>query len=177
MKTRLCIFLLTACLAAYAQGRSSGPPSGGQMGGPPSGGPMGRPQSGPGSMGQGAGTMDAAHGNDHSMGNASRPADMGSQSPDILSRNMKLSNKLDSLLPKGMTAQQACTGFKNLGQCVAAIHVSNNLGISFDDLKAKTAGAHSENLGKAIHDLKPDVDAKAESKKAQKQADQDLREG
>jgi hypothetical protein len=102
---------------------------------------------------------------------------MGKQSPDtILSRNTKLSSKLDSLLPKGTTAQQACSGFKNLGQCVAAIHVSHNLGISFDDLKAKTTGDNSENLGKAIHDLKPAVNAKAEAKKGRKQADQDLSE-
>jgi len=169
MKTRLCIFLLAASLAAYAQGHSGGAPGGGHMGGPPSSA---------GSMGAGAGSMGAAHGNEgSSMGNASRPSDTGKQSPDtILSRNTKLSSKLDSLLPKGTTAQQACSGFKNLGQCVAAIHVSHNLGISFDDLKAKMTGANSESLGKTIHDLKPDVNAKAEAKKGQKQADQDLSE-
>ncbi|HEX9120040.1 MAG TPA: hypothetical protein VF840_05835 [Terriglobales bacterium] len=166
MKTKVCIFLLAASLAAYAQGRSGGTAGGGHMGGPPSGA---------GSMGAGAGSMGASHGNEASTGNASRPSDVGKQSPDtILSRNTKLSSKLDSLLPKGTTAQQACSGFKNLGQCVAAIHVSHNLGISFDDLKAKMTGANSESLGKAIHDLKPDGNAKAEAKKGQKQADQDL---
>ncbi len=73
-----------------------------------------------------------------------------------------------------MTAQDACSGFKNLGQCVAAIHVSHNLDIPFTDVKSKMTGTGAESLGKAIKDLKPAVDAKAESKKAQKQADQDL---
>jgi hypothetical protein len=169
MKIRLCIFLLAASLAAFGQGRSGGAAGGGRMGGPPSGA---------GSMGSSAGSMGASHGNEgSSMGNTSRPSDMGKQSPDtILSRNAKLSSKLDSLLPKGTTAQQACSGFKNLGQCVAAIHVSHNLGITFDDLKAKMTGDKSESLGKAIHDLKPDVNAKAEAKKGQKQADKDLSE-
>jgi hypothetical protein len=169
MKTRLCIFLLAASLCAYAQGRSGGAAGGSHMGGSPSSA---------GSMGAGNGSMGASHGNEgSSMGNASRPSDTGKQSPDtILSRNTKLSSKLDSLLPKGTTAQQACSGFKNLGQCVAAIHVSHNLGIPFDDLKAKMTGTGSENLGKTIHDLKPDINAKAEAKKGQKQADQDLSE-
>jgi hypothetical protein len=114
------------------------------------------------------------------MGNESRqnsPSDMGKQSPDqILSRNTKLSSNLDKLLPNGETAQQACSGFKNLGQCVAAIHVSHNLGISFDELKAKMTGANSVNLGKAIQDLSPSVNAKAEAKKANKQAKQDFKD-
>src|SRR5438552_12373332 len=110
MKTKLCIFLLAASLAAYGQGRS-----GAHAGGPPSGAGSSS------SMGAGNGSMDASHGHESgSTGNASHPSDTGKQSPDtILSRNTKLSSKLDSLLPKGVTAQQACSGFKNLGQCVA----------------------------------------------------------
>lgn len=163
MKTKVCIFLLAASLAAYAQGRSGGA-AGGHMSGPPSSA---------GSMGS---TGSASHGNESgSMGNTSHPSDMGKQSPDtILSRNTKLNARLESLLPKGMTAQEACSGFKNLGQCVAAIHVSHNLGIKFDDLKAKMTGANSENLGKAIHDLKPAANAKAEAKKGQNQANDDM---
>jgi hypothetical protein len=176
MKTKLCIFLLAASLAAWGQGRSGG--AGGHMGGPPSNaGSMG---SSPGSMGAGHDSMGmgASRGNDAGrMGNASRPSDMGKQSPDaVLSRNTKLSSRLDSLLPKGTTAQQACSGFKNLGQCVAAVHVANNLKIPFDDLKAKMTGANAESLGKSIHALKPDVNAKAEAKKGEKQAKQDLSE-
>jgi hypothetical protein len=178
MKTKLCIFLLAASLAAYAQGRSGGGGAGGHMGGPPSGaGSMG---TGAGSMGTGAGSMGGTHGRGNdpgTMANPNRPSDMGKQSPDtILGRNTRLSSRLETMLPKGVTAQQACGGFKNLGQCVAAIHVSHNLNIPFADLKTKMTGDHSESLGKAIHDIKPDANAKAEAKKGEKQADKDLSE-
>jgi hypothetical protein len=83
-------------------------------------------------------------------------------------------SNLQKLLPAGTTPQQACSGFSNLGHCVAAIHVSQNLGISFSDLKGKITGSNSESLGKAIHELKPDVDANAEKKKAEKQAKDDM---
>jgi len=92
------------------------------------------------------------------------------------------------------SAQQACDGLKNLGQCVAAAHVSKNLRINFSCLKADmtgTAPAKGSNcttapaasgttgktmsLGRAIQNLSPTVNASAQAKKAQKQADQDLR--
>jgi hypothetical protein len=58
------------------------------------------------------------------------------------------------------------------GQCVAALHVAKNLNLSFSDLQTKMA---SENLGKAIQDLGgPNVNAKSEAKKANKQATTDL---
>jgi hypothetical protein len=121
--------------------------------------------------------MDTGHGMSNAAGSHAPDANAhaGQKSPDqLLSQNSKLSSKLDSLLPSGTTAQQACSGFKNLGECVAAIHVSKNLGITFDDLKAKMTGASAESLGKSIHDLKPDADAKAEVAKAKKQAKEDL---
>jgi hypothetical protein len=86
-----------------------------------------------------------------------------------------LTSNLEKLLPPGTKAQDACSKFKNVGQCIAAIHVSHNLGIPFADLKSKVTGSDSESLGKAIKGLKPSVDAKAEIKKAQKQADEDLK--
>jgi hypothetical protein len=115
------------------------------------------------------------------MGGAGRrplaAGNVGKQSPDtILQRNTKLSSRLDSLLPAGITAEQACSGFKHLGDCVSAIHVSHNLGIPFPDLKAKMTGTNPESLGKSIHDLKPDISAKNEAKKAQKQAKSDIEE-
>src|SRR5258708_27415741 len=91
-----------------------------------------------------------------------------------LSDNTKLSGKLQSLLPAGTNLQQAYQGFKNLGQFVAAVHVSHNLGIPFEQLKAKMTGPSAESLGKAIEQLKPTANAKAEAKKANKQADQDM---
>lgn len=46
--------------------------------------------------------------------------------------------------------------------------------IPFADLKAKMTGGDS--LGQAIQALKSDANAKAEAKKEQKQADDDLKE-
>ena len=72
----------------------------------------------------------------------------------------------------------ACNGFKNLGQCVAAAHVAKNLRIpgGFDALKAKMTGGNGTNLGKAIQSFDLHVDPKAETKKANKQANDDLKE-
>ena len=95
---------------------------------------------------------------------------------DNLAHNAQLSSKMQGLLPSGTNLQQASAGFKNMGQFVSAVHVSHNLNIPFDQLKTKMTGDHSVSLGKAIHELKPDVDAKAEAKKAEHQADQDLKE-
>jgi hypothetical protein len=122
------------------------------------------------------------------MGNKSRtthekgsPALTGKESPsEILTRNTKLASKLETLLkeqnPPITDLQLASSGFKNLGQFVAAVHVSHNLGIPFDELKAKTTGPNGESLGKAIHDLKPAANTKAELKKSHKQTQDDLKE-
>ncbi len=76
----------------------------------------------------------------------------------------------------GQDAQTACSGFKNIGQCVAAAHVAKNLDIpgGFDALRAKITGTGAVSLGKAIKELAPNADAKAEAKKANKQASDDL---
>ena len=91
-----------------------------------------------------------------------------------LTDNTKLASKLQSLLPAGTNLQQAAEGFKNLGQFVAAVHVSHNLGIPFDQLKAKMMGPPKESLGQAVHALKPDADSKSEASKANKQTKQDM---
>jgi hypothetical protein len=54
----------------------------------------------------------------------------------------KMQTRLGSQLPANVTVLQAASGFKNLGQFVAAVNVSNNLGIPFADLKAKMTGLH-----------------------------------
>lgn len=147
--------LLIVSTAAFAQhGR------GGTMGGPGMGGP-----------GMGGG---------HGMGgpdNSHKPSDtsMGSQSPDkVLSHNTAIASKIKTLT--GQDASTACSGFKNLGQCVAAAHVSKNLDIPFADLKAKMTGSGAESLGKAIQALKPSANSKQEAKTANKQAEQDLKD-
>jgi hypothetical protein len=104
---------------------------------------------------------------------------------DRLAKNTHLAAHLQGLFPAGTDLQQASNGFKNLGQFVAAAHVSKNLGIPFDQLKAKmtgvssapsnSAGDTSVSLGKAIHELRPQVDAKSEVKKAEQQAKEDIK--
>jgi hypothetical protein len=131
--------------------------------------------------GHGGGTAGATHGNagvnSHASSSPSSTTHTGTENASVstrLSSNTKLSSKLQGLLPPGTNLQQAAQGFKNLGQFVAAVHVSHNLGIPFDQLKAKVTGTGAESLGKAIHDLKPSADAKSEAKKAGKEADTDL---
>ena len=73
--------------------------------------------------------------------------------------------------PSSMSMQEACTGFKSRKECAATVHASQNLSIPFADLKSKVTGG--EKLGKAIKELKPDADAKAEARKAEHQARSD----
>jgi hypothetical protein len=91
--------------------------------------------------------------------------------------NPALSTKLQPLLPTGTTIDDASNGFKNVGQFVAAVHVSNNLGIPFDQLKAKMV-TDNASLGDAIHALKPaetKSEVNAEVKKAEAQAKEDTK--
>jgi hypothetical protein len=71
--------------------------------------------------------------------------------------NSNLEQRLQSLVPAGMTVQDAAAGFRNNGQFIAALHVSQNLNIPFDQLKAKMTGPDAVSLGKAITELKPDM--------------------
>ena len=130
-------------------------------GGPPAG-------HGPGS--------NPSMGNSHDAGSTAR-SDMSHGSPsDVLSHNTAIAGKIKTLT--GEDAKTACSGFKNIGQCVAAAHVAKNLDIpgGFDALRAKITGTGAVSLGKAIQALAPNADAKAETKKANKQADDDLKE-
>lgn len=74
-----------------------------------------------------------------------------------LQRHPELAERVAPLLPPGVTAEQAAAGFRNWGQFVAALQVSKNLGIPFEDLKARMTGAESVSLGKAIQELRPDL--------------------
>jgi len=130
--------------------------------------------------GGGMGSSASMHGSDHSSsthgssGDHSGKSSTQSSVSTRLSSNTKLASKLQSLLPPGTDLQAAASGFKNLGQFVAAVHVSHNLGIPFDQLKAKMQGPPTESLGKAIHQLKPDANAKAETKTAESEANNDM---
>jgi hypothetical protein len=139
-------------------------------GGPPSS-PGGRP-SGTRAPSNANSGMSGAH-----DGGAATHTDVSHTSPSgVLSHNTAIAGKIHALT--GQDAQAACDGFKNLGQCVAAAHVAKNLDIpgGFDAAKAKVTGSSGVSLGKAIEQLNPQANAKAEAKKANKQASDDLKE-
>ncbi len=92
----------------------------------------------------------------------------------ILSGNKKLSSTVQTLLPEGTDVLKAAQGFSSLVKFVSAAHASQNLGIPFSDLKTKMT--KGDKLEKAIQALKPDADAKEESKKAEKQAKTDIKD-
>ncbi len=143
----------------------------------------GRPSGmGPGAAGMpsGGGPGNNGHAGDAvstGMGHSS----MGPHSPTSVLDNGKVDSSLTKALGKsgisvpGGNLKTACSGFKNLGQCIAALHVAKNLNLSFSDLQNKMTGSNSESLGKAIQNLGgPNVNAKSEAKRANKQANKDL---
>ncbi len=96
-----------------------------------------------------------------------------------LERNPNLSSRLTALLPSGVTLHDAATGFKNQGQFIAALHVSQNLGIPFPDLKSRMTGENPVSLGKAIQELRPEMppdQVRTTAREAETQAKQDVRE-
>jgi hypothetical protein len=163
-----CFVLITAMTFAFsspALAQRSHP-----GGGPPAGhGPSSMPGPAVGSANSGAGAANRSGAMGH--------ADMSHASPsDVLSHNKAIGDKIHSLT--GEDAATACSGFKNLGQCVAAAHVAKNLNIpgGFDALKAKITGTGAMSLGKAIASLAPNANSKSEMKKANKQASDDMKE-
>jgi hypothetical protein len=74
-----------------------------------------------------------------------------------LQKNTNLAKKLEGRLPLGTNLLAAAEGFRNLGQFVAAVNVSNNLGISFTELKARMVD-DGMSLGQAIKAERNDVD-------------------
>lgn len=85
----------------------------------------------------------------------------------------QLNARITAMLPKGMTLNQASSGFKNQGQFIAALHVSQNLGIPFTALK-KDMTVKQLSLGQSIQDLRPTAHSEDEARKAQLAADHDL---
>src|SRR2546425_2535117 len=116
-----------------------------------------------------------------------------------IERNPGLKSKIESLLPPNTDLKTALSGFKNDGQFIAALHVSKNLGIPFDQLKATmlgttpqltattagstttgstTTGSKPMSLGQAIHTLQPSLsekDAQKEADTAENQAKVDIK--
>jgi len=170
--------VILSATAALAQHGNSANAHGGMGGG------MGNLSSG---NGTGHNNASTEHGNSNASGSSLGSAH-GKTMDEILTSNTKLSDQIAKLT--GESATTACDGFKNLGQCVAAAHVSKNLGISFDCLKDDMTGTAPSDpkscpagtgtngkmsLGKSIQALDPNADQNSESKKAGTQAQQDLK--
>jgi hypothetical protein len=94
------------------------------------------------------------------------------------------------LLAANATASDVCAPFTALDGCLAALHASHNLGVDFNCLRADVTGVHTsadvsgckiadgekaQGLNKAIHQLKPDANAKQATKDAEQQAKDDLK--
>jgi len=101
----------------------------------------------------------------------------------------KLSLQLQAILPPKTTLKDACTAFKSLDDCVASLHVSHNLKIKFNclkwdmtavrpsgDVKSCEAPPRAYNLSRAITVLKPDANAKAEARNAERRAHEDIKD-
>lgn len=147
--------------------------------GPSGNGPAGLgPSSAPGraDTGSAGGGSTRAH-SGSSVGASTNPG-------GVLDHNGQLATKLESLLgisgtgsPTALSALKSdAAGFKSFGQFVAAVHVSKNLGIPFAELQTKMTGSNAVSLGKAIQELKPEVNAKDEARKATTQADKDVKD-
>jgi len=86
-----------------------------------------------------------------------------------LQQNTNLASKLETRLPKGTDLMTAAEGFRNLGQFVAAVNVSNNLGIDFVNLKTSMVD-DGLSLGQAIQTWKPTANSTQEASLAESRA-------
>lgn len=146
-----------------------------------------------GGMGNSMGGTMGHSGSDHANSSSGSGSTQHMTIDQQLSKNTHLSSQIQKLT--GMPATQACDGFRNLGQCVAAAHVSKNLDLSFDCMKAdmtgkapaagvscptgtgsKSSSLGKMSLGKTIQTLDPKVDSKNEVKKATDQANEDMKQ-
>jgi hypothetical protein len=145
-------------------------------------------QHGPGGGHGGGAGVGAGHGaagtrsnpNTSGDGKATHTQSMEQLNDVISNPSSKLAMRLKNLLPSGMTLASASTGFKSLGQFVAALHVYKNLGlasktppVSWTDFATL---AQTKSLGAAIKHFDPTANASSESKKGKKQANGDLKE-
>jgi hypothetical protein len=131
----------------------------------------GRPGTPPGQSGAAPHGPKAGHGRPETAG---KPANAGKPHgpktiPEHLATQPQLRGRIQTLLP-GMDLDRASAGFKNMGQFVAAANVSHDLNIPFDALKTRMTGDPAMSLGQAIHELKPDADAKVVTERAEKKA-------
>ena len=144
-------------------------------------------QKGPGKIEpSGTGTLAPISGKSKASRRAEAEAPSGSASTNNsanlnvsarLASNPTLSARIQPLLPAGFTVATASAGFRNQGEFIATLHVSRNLGIPFDQLKAELTEQHPDSLGQAVHDLRPDLrrsTVRSDVRMAKRQAEQDI---
>ena len=115
---------------------------------------------------------------------------MASGNRSDLERKLSPGLQAQGVLAADATVASACAPFKALEGCLAALHASHNLGVDFNCLRAGVTGVHTsadmsgckvadgekaQSLNKAIHQLKPDANAKQATKDAEQQAKDDLK--
>ena len=176
---KLVTFVLTVSVLVFLSGASATAAAQGRGGGA--------------SVGQGHGQgvgHDQVKTGSNPTGNHGSHTDWQTKISERFQNDSTFATKIKNLLGPNTTdaqLQAAMMGFKNGGQFTAAMHVSKNLGIPFDELKAKMTGVSTNqagqtvttapmSLGKAIHELKPTLTQDQVNdavKKADKQASED----
>jgi hypothetical protein len=142
-----------------------------------------------------ASSSSRSSGSSHSMNpikwiKKDKSASKSDSNPD---KNLLLTERLhaNGVLAGGTDVSTACSTFKNLSDCVAALHASHNVNLDFNCIRADVTGVHTSadvsgckgpigdkavSLQQALKRLKPEIDAKSEAKSAEKQAKDDLKE-
>jgi len=144
----------------------------------------------------GSGPAAAAQESSHSLNPIKRVKKDSKNSTEAPGSRSEAEKKLtpslqaQGLLAANATASDACASFTAFDGCLAALHASHNLGVDFNCLRADVTGVHSsadvsgckvadgekaQGLNKAIHQLKPDANAKQATKDAEQQAKDDLK--
>jgi hypothetical protein len=108
-----------------------------------------------------------------------------------LGKNLTAKLQAAGVLPANTNIAEACSTFKVLSDCLAALHASHSLALDFNCVKSGMTGVQTgadmsackepkgdkgASLSKTIQLLKPGADAKAEVKNAGRQANDDLKE-
>jgi hypothetical protein len=144
----------------------------------------------------GVGATAAAQDSSHSLNPISWIKKDSKNSADATANRSDAEKKLTPMLQSqgvlatNANATDACASFTNLDGCLATLHASHNLNVDFICLRAGVTGVHSsadmsgcaaagkdkaQTLNKAIHEMKPDANAKQAVKDAEQQAKDDLK--
>jgi len=143
----------------------------------------------------GAGASAAAQESSHSLNPMNWLKKDSKNATDVLGSRSDVERKLaprlqaEGVLAASATISDACAPFLALDGCLAALHASHNLVLDFYCLRAEMTGVHTsadlshckvadgekaQDLNKAIHQLKPDANARQATKDAEQQAREDL---